>query len=271
MTPTPLLIVALAAAPPADLLDRAADAVDLARDAAVRLTCVEWVREARYDVGHVVDEESRRFHWDLERGDGGAGLVARRAKASGRIVDGPDDRFADLHWPDSHAWLGIVGRENRGFFRFDDLGAAERDGRRNTLLAFRGAAPFDRGEDVREWEGTVELDSRSGLILEIRAAPSTQEGRGAKRYDAYAQKTNADFFGFRFKLGKRPRGAAAQVRFQTSPEGTMLPGELRYETLRWPRHRVTEIEKVQIRTYEDCRRIEVEATSPPPDHRRPAP
>ena len=256
------------AGPPSGLLDRAADAVDLARVAALRMTCVERVREVRYAAGAPAEGSSRTFHWDLERGDGRGHLAAVRAKEGGRLADGPDATFADLHWPDSHSWLGVVGRENRGFFRFDDLGTIDREGMRAAVLAFRGALPFDRGEDVREWEGTVELDPRSGLVLSVHAAPSTQEARGARRYDAYERKTGWDFFGLRFKIGKRPRAAAAHVRFQTSSEGSAIPSEVRYETLRWIRRGVTTVERAQIRSYDDCRRAEgttgAPVPSPPP-------
>lgn len=252
----------LAAPPPADLLDRAADAVDLSRDAALRITCIERVREARYDkTGEAVNEEERTFHWDLERD--GARRVAVRAKPGGRVVAGPDATFADLRWPDSHAWLGILGRENRGFFRFDDLGID----RESARLAFHGALPYDHGDDVREWEGRIELDPRTGRILAIEAAPSSQLGRGIKRFDLDMKKTRwvVKLFGgviAQGRFGKRPKAAAAKLRLQLSPEGTTLPGEVRYETLRWARRGVTAIERAQIRTYEDCRRAEAAAGDP---------
>ena len=262
------IVVALAfgnaaATPPApDLLDRAADAVDLAREAGLRITCIERVREARYDgSGEAVSENERTFHWDLERD--GAGLAAVRAKPGGRVVAGPDAAFGDLRWPDSHAWLGILGRENRGFFRFDDLGLD----RATARLAFRGALPYDHGDDVREWEGRIELDPQTGRILAIEAAPSSQLGRGIKRFDLDMKKTRwvVKLFGGTIaqgRFGRRPKAAAARVRMQTSSEGTALPGEVRYETLRWARRGVTALERAQLRIYEDCRRVEAAASDP---------
>lgn len=255
---------AAAAPPPPDLLDRAADAVDVARAAALRMTCIERVREARYDEGgEAVREDEKTFHWDLERGDAGEGLVAVRADAGGRVVEGPDSHFADVRWPDSHDWLRILGRENRGSFRFDDLGS-DRDAAR---LAFHGDLPYDRGDDVREWEGRIEIDPGSGRILGIEAAPSSQLGRGIKRFDLDMKKTRwvVTLFGgtiAKGRFGKRPKAAAAKLRLQTSPEGTALPGEVRYETLRWARRGVAAIERAQIRTYEDCRRVEAAASDP---------
>lgn len=252
----------LAAPPSPDLLDRAGDAVDLARDAALRITCIERVREARYDkAGEAVGEEERTFHWNLERDD--TGLAAVRARPGGRVVAGPDATFADLRWPDSHAWLGILGRENRGFFRFDDLGVE----RETARIAFRGALPYDQGDDIREWEGRIELDPRTGRILAIDAAPSSQLGRGIKRFDLDMKKTRwvVKLFGGAIaqgRFGRRPKAAAAKLRLQLSPEGTTLPGEVRYETLRWARRGVTAIERAQIRTYEDCRRVEAASGDP---------
>lgn len=264
------------ASPPSELLDRAAAHVELSRELAVHLSCIERVRIAEYDArGNVVRERSDDFHWDLERDLSRHRVVAVRAKASGRVVDGPDPTFGGLRWPDSHDWLGVVEPANRGFYLFRDLGPTSDHGLTAYGVGFRGALPFDRGEDVREWEGRLDLDPRTGRILGIEASPSSQLERGIRRYDAYVKKTRwtVMLFGgslFRGRFGRSPTAASAKVRFQTSPEGTVIPGEVRYETLRFVRRGVTEVGRVQVRSYEDCRTARATSKArPAPEARAP--
>lgn len=264
-----LLALPVLAAEPAstDLLDRAADLVERSREAAVRLTCIERVRSARYDErGEAARESTETYHWNLERGRNDRSIVAVRSKPGGRVVDGPDAEFAGIRWPDSHEWLRVLGPESRGWFRLDDVAPRH--------VGFRGAVPFDHGEDVREWEGRLELDPLTGRIVSLRASPSSQFERSIRRYDAFTKKTRwyVTLFGGTIasgRFGRPPKAASAEVRFQLSPEGTVLPEEVRYETHRFVRRGVSEIERVQVRSYEDCRRVETTTRETPDPDRRP--
>lgn len=262
-----LALPVLAEPASSDLLDRAADLVERSREGAVRLTCIERVRSARYDERGEATRESREtFHWNLERDRSDRSIVAVRSKPGGRVVNGPDAEFAGIRWPDSHEWLGVLGWESRGWFRLDDAPPRH--------VQFRGAVPFDHGEDVREWEGRLELDPLTGRIVSLRASPSSQFERSVRRYDAFVTKTRwyITLFGGTIasgRFGRPPKVASAEVRFQLSAEGTVLPEEVRYETHRFVRRGVSEIERVQVRSYEDCRRVETTTGETPHPDRRP--
>jgi hypothetical protein len=210
-----------------DLLSRLARAAQEYREHALRFTCIETVRLARYDAeSEASDESVRRYAYLLEREAGGETLREYRQKVRDDGSPRGGEVLDEEPFPPAYAWVQLFGLFNQSFFAYRDAGERIEGYDWVREIEFRGALPFTDGKDIRQWEGSVLVDAVTLLPIEIHAEPTGQRARVRALYARWSQAFN--LLGMR--LAPKPLVYSATVRFGLFRDGLRFPTELRYDS-----------------------------------------
>jgi hypothetical protein len=245
---------------PDELLSRLARAAQLYREHALRFTCIETVRLARYDADSEASEESvRRYAYLLEREGTGETLREYRQKVKDDGMPKGGEVRDEEPFPPAYAWVQLFSLFNQSFFVYRDQGERVDGYDWVREIEFRGALPFTDGKDIRQWEGTVLVDALNLAPIEIHAVPSGQNARVRALYERWSQAFN--LIGLR--LAPKPLLYEATVRFGLRKEGLRFPTELRYDTRMAVSATQTVPRQASSRTYDGYQFFKTAATETP--------
>ncbi len=242
--------------PSPELLEMLARVAVRYREYALRLTCIETVRVAKYGgSGEAEKETVRRYAYLLYRDADGSTLreLRHRVREDGTITR--EEVRDEEPFPPAYAWVDLFSRSFQPFFAYRDRGERFVGYEWVREIEFRGALPFTDGKDIREWEGTVLVNTITGTPVEIRAEPTGQGARVRLLYERWS----ASFRLQGLRLGPRPIGYRCRVAFLTHRDGLTFPTELRYDTFRAVSAVETVPTRASIRTYDAYRFFRVEA------------
>ncbi len=212
---------------PADLLSRLARVAELYRDYALRFTCIETVRLAKYDSeAEASDESVRRYAYLLERESDGETLREYRQKVREDGTPRGGEVQDEEPFPPAYAWVQMFNLFNQSAFVYRDLGERFEGFDWVREVEFRGALPFTDGKDIRQWEGIVLVDAVTFAPVEIQAKPAGQDARVRALYNRWSQAFNL----IGFHMAPRPLLYSAFVQFGLRRDGLSFPTELRYDT-----------------------------------------
>jgi hypothetical protein len=235
--PDPSLPKTTAAPPPDkpwtladDIKDKLAHTAETYREYALRFTCTEVVRVAKYgDSGEADTETTRRYAYLLERENGTETLheVRQKTKSESSAPKGGEVKDEEP-FPPAYGWVFLFSTFHQPYFSYRDEGDRFEGFDWVRQIAFRGALPFTDGKDIRQWQGTVLVDAVTNTPLEIEAEPAGQADRIKALFDRWSQAFN--IVGVR--LAPRPFGYKCHVRFHTRKDKLTFPTQLRYDTFR---------------------------------------
>jgi hypothetical protein len=194
---------------------------------AVKFTCTETVRKAKFEDGEAKKETHKQYGYLLERGDGQAIAEYRqKMKSDGTVTDSSvNDPEA---FPPAYEWVFLFSKVNQSYFAYRERGDRFEGYDWVRVFEFKGAIPYSDGRDIRQWDGVVLVDATTLTPVEIRAEPGRQQERLKLMFDRWAQSFN--MIGYR--TGARPEGFSGRVIFQTRQDKLSFPTELRYTTFR---------------------------------------
>jgi len=132
-----------------------------------------------------------------------------------RIVD------PDLPVPGAYDWALLFTDLHRPYFRFEPAGEEWIAFHPARILAFSGAARWERGKKIEEWSGEVWVDRETGNFVKIVAAPNNQDEMLPLRAAEWLK-------GIRLggvPLKKQPRGYRYRLSFTVEKFGLTFPGE----------------------------------------------
>ncbi len=242
------------------LLRDLAHEADVYKDYALRFTCLENVRLAKYDEsGEASDESTRRYAYLLEREPEGETLREFRQKVREDGTPRGDEVKDEEPFPPAYAWVELFSRFNQPYFAYRDLGDRFDGFDWVREIQFKGALPFSDGKDIRQWEGTVLVDAVTATPLSITAQPTAQDQRVKALFDRWSRGFN--FMGMH--LAPRPFLYHCEVEFRLRKDGLTFPTELRYDTLRATSPKATVPWQASTRTYEDYRFFKTATTEKP--------
>lgn len=233
---------------PPDLASRLAKVAETYLDYAVRFTCTETVRHARFSDGEANKETRKRYGYLLIRGDGGRIEEYRqKMRKDGTVTDSiVEDAEA---FPPAYAWVFLFSKTNQPYFAYRERGDRFEGYDWVRIFEFKGAIPYTDGRDIREWDGVALVDATTLTPVEIRAEPSRQAERLKLLFERWSQSFN--IIGYR--VGAKPMGYSGRVIFQTRKDGLTFPTELRYTTFRAVSPKRTEPVEASTRDYSDYR------------------
>jgi hypothetical protein len=210
-----------------ELADRLAAVAVQYVDYAVKFTCTETVRKAKFDDGEAKKETRRQYGYLLERGDGQSIAEYRqKMKSDGTVTDSQvNDPEA---FPPAYEWVFLFSKANQPYFAYRERGDRFEGYDWVRIFEFKGAIPYSDGRDIRQWDGVVLVDATTLTPVEIRAEPGRQQERLKLLFDRWAQSFN--MAGYR--TGAKPEGFSGRVIFQTRQDKLSFPTELRYTTFR---------------------------------------
>ena len=225
---------------------------------AVKFTCTETVRKARFDDGEAKKETHKRYGYLLERGDGKTVLEFRqKMRSDGTVTDNPvDDAEA---FPPAYAWVFLFSTANQPYFAYRERGDRFEGYDWVRVFEFKGAVPFTDGRDIRQWDGVALVDAATLTPVEIRAEPSRQQERLKALFQRWAQSFNV----VGFRVGPKPIGFSGRVVFQTRQDRLTFPTQLRYSAFRAISARRTEPTDASIREYSGYRFFKTDTQQKP--------
>ena len=191
--------------------------------AALGFSCDETVLVGKFSSrsGENKREQKTRYSY-LYEGSPQAGyeelrlLQARNdSPRESRIVD------PDLPIPGAYDWALLFTDHHRPYFRFEAAGEEWIGFHPARVLAFSGAAHWERGKKIEEWSGKVWVDRETGNFVKIVAAPNNQDEMLPLRMTEWLK-------GIRLggiPLKKQPRGYRYQLSFTMEKFGLSFPGE----------------------------------------------
>lgn len=209
---------------PDELTDRLARRAAEYETAAPSLECRETTRSVRYPRSdRPAEGDAREATYLLTLEDGSMVPVRgheRSLSRSGRSAV-----------PPAHAWTQLFASYHQPYFAYRDVGEVPYGFGTARRIQFRGAVPHADGADIREWEGTVLVDSVSLLPLELDAQPFNLWPRLEHQRREYAQSFKLVFFGLIIRFKPRPIAERVHVRFDMQDSGLTLPVEAYVETV----------------------------------------
>lgn len=233
---------------------------ELYRKYALRFTCIETVRVARYDADKEASKEtSRRYAYLLEREGGGETLREFRQRMKDDGTPRGSNILDEEPFPPAYAWVSLFSRFHQPYFGYRDLGDRFEGFDWVREIEFRGALPFTDGKDIRQWQGTVLLDAVTHTPIEIRSEPTGQRERIRAMFDRWSRAFNL----IGIHLAPRPFGYACRVQFRTRRDGLTFPTELRYDTFRAVGAKNTAPWQASTRVYENYRFFKTDTTEIP--------
>ena len=229
---------------PQELAARLAGVAEKYLDYAVKFTCDETVRKARFDEREAKRETTRNYGYLLERGDGQTIREFRqRMKSDGTVTTGEvNDAEA---FPPAYAWVFLFSKANQPYFAYRERGDRFEGYDWVRIFEFKGAVPYTDGRDIRQWDGVVLVDATTLTPVEIRAEPGHQMERLKLLFERWSQSFN--IVGFR--TGPKAIGFSGRVLFQTRRDQLTFPTQLRYASFRAVTPKSTEPTEASTRDY----------------------
>jgi hypothetical protein len=229
---------------PSETSEKLAAVADTYLEYAVRFTCNETVRRAKFTDGEAKKETVKRYGYLLDRGDGREVAEFRqKLRGDGTVTD---NVVADAEaFPPAYAWVFLFARINQPYFAYRERGDRFEGYDWVRIFEFKGAVPYSDGRDIRQWDGVVLVDATTLTPVEIRAEPSRQAERLKLMFDRWAQSFN--IVGFR--TGPKPEGYSGRVLFQSRRDKLTFPTELRYTSFRAVSPKRTEPTAASTREY----------------------
>jgi hypothetical protein len=209
--------------PLAPLLEQLSRRAALYEKAALGFSCDETVLVGKFSgrTGENRKEEKTLYNY-LYEGNPGTGFEEIRILQDRNDLP-QEARIAEpgLPVPGAYDWALLFTERHRPYFRFESAGE-ERVGFHVTrIVAFQGAATWNRGRRIEEWSGKVWVDRETGNFVKILAAPNRQEELLPLRMTKWLK-------GIRLgglPLKKQPRGYRYQLSFTVEKFGLTFPGE----------------------------------------------
>jgi hypothetical protein len=211
---------------------------------AVKFTCAETVRKAKFDDGEATKETSRTYAYLLERGDGQAIREFRQKMKSNGTVTTTEVQDAEA-FPPAYAWVFLFSQANQPYFAFRERGDRFEGYDWVRIFEFKGAIPYTDGRDIRQWDGVILVDATTLTPVEIRAEPGHQQERLKLLFERWSQSFN--IVGFR--TGPKAIGFSGRVTFQTRRDQMTFPTQLRYSTFRAVTPKSTQPTEASTREY----------------------
>lgn len=227
---------------------------------AVRFTCNETVRRAKFSDGEAKKETVKKYGYLLERGDGRTiGEYRQKMRSDGSVTDSTvNDPEA---FPPAYAWVFLFAKVNQPYFAYRERGDRFEGYDWVRIFEFKGAVPYTDGRDIRQWDGVVLVDATTLTPVEIRAEPSRQAERLKLLFDRWSQSFN--IVGFR--TGPKPEGFSGRVVFQTRRDKLSFPTELRYTSFHAVSPKRTEPTAASMREYSGYRFFQTKTDERPGD------
>jgi hypothetical protein len=213
---------------------------------AVKFTCAETVRKARFDDREAKHETSRNYGYLLERGDGQTIREFRQKMKSDGTVTTAEVNDAEA-FPPAYAWVFLFSKPNQPYFAYRERGDRFEGYDWVRIFEFKGAVPYTDGRDIRQWDGVVLVDATTLTPVEIRAEPGHQMERLKLLFERWSQSFN--IVGMR--SGPKPIGFSGRVVFQTRRDQLTFPTQLRYASFRAVTPKSTEPTEASVREYAD--------------------
>jgi hypothetical protein len=211
---------------------------------AVKFTCTETVRKAKFDDGEAKKEAVKTYGYLLERGDGHSILEFRQKMKSNGTVTTTEVNDAEA-FPPAYAWVFLFSLVNQPYFAYRERGDRFEGYDWVRIFEFKGAIPYTDGRDIRQWDGVVLVDATTLTPVEIRAEPSHQRERLKLLFARWSQSFN--IVGGR--VGPKPIGFSGRVMFQTRRDQLAFPTQLRYSSFRAVTPKSTEPTEASTREY----------------------
>lgn len=230
------------------------------REYALRFTCTETVRSAKYDgSGEATSEQSRRYAYLLDIASDIAGFreVRQRMREDGTVRN--DEVKDEEPFPPAYGWVFLFSDFNQPYFSYRHRGERFEGFDWVYEIEFRGALPFTDGKDIRQWEGVALVDAVTMSPIEIHAEPSRQKERIKAIYDRWRRA----FSLAGIKFAPRPFGYRCNVLFQLRQDRLAFPTELRYDTFRAVSSRRNEPWQASSRSYTDYKFFRTASTEKP--------
>jgi hypothetical protein len=120
--------------------------------------------------------------------------------------------------PPAFAWSYLFSGTYQSNFTYRYLGESVEGYRPAHRIAFRGIRRFDKGTDIREWEGIAIVDAGTHEIIRIEAAP--RNFAPIVEYQRRKYQMSFKFVGIR--LRKKPRVYVLNIDFSETPIGADL-------------------------------------------------
>jgi hypothetical protein len=243
---------------PQEILEAVQATAAVYEDYARRFVCHEEARLADYDqADQVKKEKTRKYGYLLLRGSVGEPVnefrqnIGKDGQYKGQVDDAEP-------FPPAYAWVFLFSRFFEPYFDFRLVDTRFEGFDLVHEIHFRGSVPFTDGRDIRQWEGKILVDAFYSTPIELKAEPVGQRERLEALYSLWAQSFN--LLGFR--MGKKPLGHYATLRFEVKKGDLRLPTMLRYDT-----HRVIGPQQVMMvrastRSYSQYRFTDVTAEDP---------
>jgi hypothetical protein len=227
-----------------ELAGRLAGVADKYLKYAVKFTCTETVRKAKFNDGEASKESMKTYGYLLERGDGQAILEFRQKMKSNGTVTTTEVNDAEA-FPPAYAWVFLFSQANQPYFAYRERGDRFEGYDWVRIFEFKGAVPYSDGRDIRQWDGVVLVDATTLTPVEIRAEPSHQQERLKLLFARWSQSFN--IVGGR--VGPKPIGFSGRVMFQTRRDQLTFPTQLRYSSFRAVTPKSTEPTEASTREY----------------------
>jgi hypothetical protein len=245
---------------PEELKKSLARQAEMYQEYALRFTCTETVRLARYGrTGEADDESTRRYAYLLQREEGSQTLRELRQRTRGDSTPRGDEVKDEEPFPPAYAWVFLFSSFHQPYFAYRDRGDRFEGFDWVREIDFRGALPFTDGKDIRQWQGTVLVDAVTYTPIEIHAEPSGQTERIKALFDRWSRAFN--IMGMR--LAPRPFGYRCRVMFHMRRDALTFPTQLRYDTFRAVGAKKNVPWQASIRDYEEYRFFKTSATESP--------
>lgn len=229
-----------------ELAARLAGVAEKYLEYAVKFTCAETVRKAKFDDHEAKRETSRNYGYLLERGDGRSIREYRQKMKSDGTVTTTEVDDAEA-FPPAYAWVFLFSKSNQSYFAYRERGDRFEGYDWVRIFEFKGAVPYTDGRDIRQWDGVVLVDAATLTPVEIRAEPGHQKERLKLLFDRWSQSFN--IVGMR--TGPKAIGFSGRVLFQTRRDQLTFPTQLHYASFKAVTPKSTEPTEASTRDYSD--------------------
>jgi hypothetical protein len=227
-----------------ELSARLATVADKYRAYAVKFTCTETVRKAKFDDHEAKKESTRTYAYLLDRAqDQSIRELRQKLKGDGSITT---TEVTDAEaFPPAYEWVFLFSKSNQSYFAYRERGDRFEGYDWVRVFEFKGAVPYTDGRDIRQWDGVVLLDATTMTPVEIRAEPGHQQERLRLLFERWSQSFNV----VGFRTGPKAIGYSGRVLFQTRRDQLTFPTQLHYATFRAVTPKSTEPTEASTRDY----------------------
>ena len=245
-----------------ELSSRLVGVADKYLEYAVKFTCTETVRKAKFNDGEAKKEATHNYGYLLERGDGQTIREFRqRMKADGAVTT---SEVVDAEaFPPAYEWVFLFSKANQPYFAYRERGDRFEGYDWVRIFEFKGAVPYTDGRDIRQWDGVALVDATTLTPVEIRAEPGRQAARLKAMFDRWSQSFNV----LGARTAPKPIGFSGRVLFQTRRDQLSFPTQLHYATFRAVTVKSTEPTEASTRDYSAYHFFKTETKERPVDRK----